>query len=35
MEELFKELAGYIALGVEAGAMVIIGVGAIRKKPSR
>lgn len=30
MEELFKELAGYIALGVEAGAVVIIGVGAIK-----
>jgi len=30
MEELFKELARYIALGVEAGAAVIIVVGAFK-----
>lgn len=30
VEELFKELAQYIALGVEAGAAVIIVVGALK-----
>jgi uncharacterized membrane protein len=30
MEEVFKEVAGYIALGVEASAAFIIGFGAIQ-----
>jgi len=29
MEELFKEMAGHIALGVEVAAALLIGIGAI------
>jgi uncharacterized membrane protein len=29
MEEYFKEIAGYVALGVEAVAVLVIGFGAI------
>ena len=29
MEEMFKEIAGHIALGVEAAAAVVVGIGAL------